>query len=67
MAKIGEDEVARIPSPCISVCRMDPFEDRCVGCLRTLDEIAHWREYSQQDREQIMRELLQRRTKRAPR
>lgn len=43
-----DDEV---PSPCISICKMDPLmgtqADRaagglCVGCLRTLDEIIEW-------------------------
>ncbi|KWT91714.1 MULTISPECIES: DUF1289 domain-containing protein [unclassified Variovorax] len=31
-----------IPSPCISVCRMDPASGFCEGCLRTIDEIAAW-------------------------
>jgi predicted Fe-S protein YdhL (DUF1289 family) len=31
-----------VPSPCISVCRMDAASGLCVGCLRTLDEIAAW-------------------------
>ena len=40
-----------VPSPCISICKMDPArgsdEERaagglCVGCLRTLDEIIEW-------------------------
>ncbi len=40
-----------VPSPCISICKMDPAqgspEDRaagglCVGCLRTIDEIVEW-------------------------
>jgi prolyl-tRNA editing enzyme YbaK/EbsC (Cys-tRNA(Pro) deacylase)/predicted Fe-S protein YdhL (DUF1289 family) len=30
------------PSPCISVCRMDETTGLCVGCLRSLDEIAAW-------------------------
>ncbi|TMS57108.1 DUF1289 domain-containing protein [Imbroritus primus] len=34
------------PSPCNSVCRMDRVpgssDDWCLGCLRTLDEIASW-------------------------
>jgi uncharacterized protein len=30
------------PSPCISVCRMDPASGLCTGCYRTLDEIAQW-------------------------
>lgn len=34
--------LAALPSPCISVCRMDAHGGLCVGCLRTLDEIAAW-------------------------
>ena len=31
-----------VPSPCISVCRMDAATGWCEGCLRTLEEIAGW-------------------------
>jgi uncharacterized protein len=31
-----------VPSPCISVCRIDEASGLCVGCSRTLDEIAAW-------------------------
>ena len=31
-----------VPSPCISVCRVDADSGWCEGCLRTLDEIAAW-------------------------
>ena len=31
-----------VPSPCISVCRMDDATGLCAGCFRTLDEIAVW-------------------------
>jgi prolyl-tRNA editing enzyme YbaK/EbsC (Cys-tRNA(Pro) deacylase)/predicted Fe-S protein YdhL (DUF1289 family) len=31
-----------IPSPCISVCRIEARTGWCEGCLRTLDEIAAW-------------------------
>ena len=31
-----------LPSPCISVCRMDAATGWCEGCFRTLDEIAAW-------------------------
>jgi predicted Fe-S protein YdhL (DUF1289 family) len=31
-----------VPSPCLSVCRMDPNSELCIGCFRTLDEIAAW-------------------------
>ncbi len=29
------------PSPCTGVCTLDA-DDRCLGCGRTLDEIAAW-------------------------
>ena len=31
-----------IASPCVSVCIIDPALGMCVGCHRTLDEIAAW-------------------------
>jgi predicted Fe-S protein YdhL (DUF1289 family) len=31
-----------VPSPCISICAIDPGTGYCVGCFRTLDEIAGW-------------------------
>lgn len=31
-----------VPSPCVSVCRMNDALGFCEGCLRTLDEIAAW-------------------------
>jgi hypothetical protein len=34
--------VAEIPSPCTSVCTLDPATGWCAGCLRTIDEIAAW-------------------------
>lgn len=30
------------PSPCVSVCRIDPANSLCLGCKRTLEEIADW-------------------------
>jgi uncharacterized protein len=33
-----------VPSPCISVCQMDPKSGLCMGCRRTLQEIADWLE-----------------------
>lgn len=30
------------PSPCISLCKMDPDSGLCQGCLRTIDEIIQW-------------------------
>ncbi|MCU0813632.1 MAG: DUF1289 domain-containing protein [Burkholderiaceae bacterium] len=33
---------AGVPSPCISVCRMDEATGWCLGCARTIDEIVAW-------------------------
>ena len=38
MSEVAE----QVPSPCISVCVMDPDGTFCLGCFRTLDEIAAW-------------------------
>jgi prolyl-tRNA editing enzyme YbaK/EbsC (Cys-tRNA(Pro) deacylase)/predicted Fe-S protein YdhL (DUF1289 family) len=34
--------VDTVPSPCISVCRMNKATDWCDGCFRTIDEIRQW-------------------------
>ena len=31
-----------VPSPCVSVCKMDAQRLHCIGCLRTIPEIAGW-------------------------
>jgi len=36
------DAASDVPSPCVSVCTMDPAGMLCLGCFRTLDEIAVW-------------------------
>ncbi len=37
-----QNDPQTMASPCVSVCRMDAASGLCVGCLRTLDEIARW-------------------------
>lgn len=29
-------------SPCIKICKMDEAGKYCIGCKRTLEEIASW-------------------------
>jgi predicted Fe-S protein YdhL (DUF1289 family) len=36
---------------------MDPRRGLCLGCRRTLDEIARWGSMSDQERERVMAEL----------
>ena len=44
-------------SPCVKVCQMDPSRGLCLGCARTLDEIARWGQMSEAERDRIMAEL----------
>jgi predicted Fe-S protein YdhL (DUF1289 family) len=48
-------------SPCINVCRMDPQSGLCLGCARTLDEIARWAQSSIPERRRVLGQLPQRR------
>ena len=50
-------------SPCVKVCIMDPERDACMGCCRTLEEIALWGRMSDEQREAVMRELPERRSR----
>lgn len=36
---------------------MDPQRGLCLGCARTLDEIARWATMTDAEREHVMREL----------
>ncbi len=42
--------VATISSPCVKLCVVDPVSALCVGCGRTLDEIAAWGAMSEAER-----------------
>ena len=57
-AELAEDEP--VPSPCISVCRIDAESGLCAGCFRTLDEITAWRELDEAARRALWRTLVQR-------
>ncbi len=57
---------ASIATPCIKVCVMDEAGDLCLGCLRTLEEIAGWSALSDAERRRVLAELPARRGKVAP-
>jgi predicted Fe-S protein YdhL (DUF1289 family) len=50
-----------VRTPCVQVCAVDPQSGLCLGCLRTLPEIAGWSRYSDAEREQLMAQLPARR------
>lgn len=56
-AAAGGDDV---PSPCVSVCRMDAATGLCEGCLRTLDEIAAWSRMADSEKRAVWQLIMQR-------
>jgi len=50
-----------VPSPCVSVCRMDARTGLCEGCYRTIDEIARWSALSDAERRAVWRAIAARR------
>ena len=41
-------------TPCIAVCIMDPRTSLCLGCGRTLPEIARWHRMDTAERHAVM-------------
>ena len=45
-------------SPCVGVCKILPGEKTCLGCFRTIEEIARWSSMTDEEREKIGEEIL---------
>ncbi|HEX3653677.1 MAG TPA: DUF1289 domain-containing protein [Rhizomicrobium sp.] len=58
--ELMETAIKMIESPCIRVCTIDTVSGLCIGCGRTLDEIARWSSFSGSERLAIMRCLRER-------
>ena len=50
-----------VTSPCISVCTLDPATGWCIGCFRTLDEIAAWGALDDEAKRAVLMHLPSRR------
>ncbi len=50
-----------VASPCNDVCRIDENSGRCLGCCRTLDEIARWSTMSDAHKRAVLDALPARR------
>jgi predicted Fe-S protein YdhL (DUF1289 family) len=44
-------------TPCVKTCTLDRRSGLCLGCGRTIDEIARWSAMSATERARIMAEL----------
>ena len=49
-----------VPSPCVSICRMDASTGLCEGCFRTLNEIAAWSTMGDAAKRAVWQEIEQR-------
>ena len=55
-----------VPSPCVSICRMDARSGLCEGCCRTIDEIAGWSRLDADGKREVWRRIGQRAVDQAP-
>ena len=46
-----------IESPCVKICTLDARSGLCLGCGRTIDEIARWTAMTAAERARVMSEL----------
>jgi predicted Fe-S protein YdhL (DUF1289 family) len=57
-------QAAKIESPCVRDCVLDPSTGYCLGCFRTLDEICRWASYTPEERRRVTEHLQARRAAR---
>lgn len=55
-----------VPSPCVSVCQMNAARGQCEGCFRTIDEIAHWGLFDDDEKRTVLAQLPARRAAASP-
>ncbi|MBM86214.1 MAG: DUF1289 domain-containing protein [Rhodospirillaceae bacterium] len=54
------DQDFPITSPCVGVCQINAKTKFCLGCFRTLREVAHWSRYSDDQKAEVMQSLRER-------
>ena len=43
-----------VKSPCIDVCKIDYESGYCIGCNRTIEEIANWGSFNDSQKKKIL-------------
>ena len=59
----AKDEVwvrDEVESPCVKLCVVHPEERICIGCYRTIEEIATWSRMTPEARRAVMADLPER-------
>jgi predicted Fe-S protein YdhL (DUF1289 family) len=49
------EKVAEVKSPCISVCALND-DGVCIGCWRSVDEIAGWSDLSNEEKRAVLKQ-----------
>ncbi|MGH1365685.1 MAG: DUF1289 domain-containing protein [Calditrichia bacterium] len=50
-------------SPCIQICKIDNQTGLCVGCLRTMNEIAAWSRFDDAKKREVYKKIDHRKKK----
>jgi predicted Fe-S protein YdhL (DUF1289 family) len=49
-----------LTSPCVGVCQINAKTKFCLGCFRTLREVAHWSRYDDDQKREVLLALRER-------
>ena len=49
-----------IKSPCVEKCEMNPLTKLCEGCLRNIEEIVNWSNFTDNQKNYVLK-LIERR------
>ena len=49
-----------VPSPCVQVCTLDALGGYCLGCYRTVQEVAGWLEMTASEKRAVLDRVAQR-------
>ncbi len=61
MSEVNNISPPTVPSPCVSLCKMDMERRYCMGCLRTIEEIVAWSKADDDYKRAVWAELPRRR------
>jgi predicted Fe-S protein YdhL (DUF1289 family) len=53
--------MSEVKSPCVEICQLDMSSDICLGCFRTMDEIAGWVEMTDAEKRDVLSLIEERR------
>jgi len=59
----ADQAMTGVASPCNSICTIDTTLGVCIGCYRTLDEIASWMRFSDARKREVVQSLPARRAR----